>query len=301
MPSELAVTVKADTALLEPISRGVGRLENQVEVVHDEAMQRRHDAIVNFLSQYDFSKKYRDVISWREPGTGQWFIEAPRFKSWIHEHSATLWCPGIPGAGKTTLMSTAVDHLQQSFASSSSSFSSSQKEQVAVLYAFCDYRESDIQTPSTLISSLWRQLMKRRLLSPAECLTLENSHVVRDIRPTLEEMQNILHSEIRRYRRVYVLIDAMDELDLKHRTELLNVLFKLRADINFLVTSRYLGDETGRLDQMPQLPIRADDADLHRYISGRLKNETRLYGNIKKDPTLADIIKRILSQKSQGM
>ena len=59
-------------------------------------------AILKWLNP-GFSISQEDVLSRRHPGTGSWLLEHETFKAWVKHTGSILWCPGIPGAGKTVL------------------------------------------------------------------------------------------------------------------------------------------------------------------------------------------------------
>jgi hypothetical protein len=42
-------------------------------------------------------------------------LKPPQFIEWLEGKKKTLFCPGIPGAGKTMIASIVVDHLRTSF------------------------------------------------------------------------------------------------------------------------------------------------------------------------------------------
>ena len=50
----------------------------------------------------DFPAQQSDIIGRRQEGTGQWFLNAPDIVKWLREPKETLFCPGIPGAGKAS-------------------------------------------------------------------------------------------------------------------------------------------------------------------------------------------------------
>ncbi|KAJ6447678.1 hypothetical protein C8R45DRAFT_1047413 [Mycena sanguinolenta] len=51
----------------------------------------------------NFFLRQADVSCARQPGTGEWLLADPRFQRWKSGSGGTLWCHGIPGAGKTIL------------------------------------------------------------------------------------------------------------------------------------------------------------------------------------------------------
>ncbi|VUC20101.1 unnamed protein product [Clonostachys rosea] len=59
--------------------------------------------VTRWLSSLDFAAKQVDFFNRRQRGTGEWLLSDARFKHWLEGKERTLWCPGLPGAGKTTL------------------------------------------------------------------------------------------------------------------------------------------------------------------------------------------------------
>ncbi|KAJ7681672.1 hypothetical protein B0H17DRAFT_58006 [Mycena rosella] len=88
--------------------------------VWDVSQQHRRDQdtaqrmqVIAWLSPINFFLRHADIAAARQPGTGGWLLENPRFKKWVSDSGGRLWCPGIPGAGETVLAnrSMVVDHL----------------------------------------------------------------------------------------------------------------------------------------------------------------------------------------------
>jgi hypothetical protein len=51
------------------------------------------------------------MIPRRQEGTEQWFLDPPKFKRWLQGSDKALFCPGIPGAGKTMMAAITIDYL----------------------------------------------------------------------------------------------------------------------------------------------------------------------------------------------
>lgn len=54
--------------------------------------------ILEWLSRLDFKEKHCDLRNRRHHGTGEWFLNEQKFKSWkdrLPDHPSTLWCTGI--------------------------------------------------------------------------------------------------------------------------------------------------------------------------------------------------------------
>lgn len=289
--------IREDTAPIKDIKDEMGGIANHAKAAVDSAKQKaheqRHQKIVYFIASHDFGSKLGDFLSNRQPGTGAWFVQAPEFQKWLETDGGILWCPGIPGAGKTTLIATAIDYLQSHFRSDVTA---------KVIYAFCDYKDRGTQTVRTVLASLWGHLMKSRLLDERECKNLEKNYLERTVQPAEIDMLDMLRIEIARYSRVFILLDALDEFNSDHREDLLVALQRLGPTVNLLITSRYIVQaESSSVRYTQQLRISAADADLRTYILGHLTSESRLGRHVEKDPKLAKYITNILIQRAQGM
>ena len=72
---------------------------------------QQHHAIMKWLSLTDFPAQQHDIVIRRQEGTEQWFVDSPEFKRWLQGSDKTLFCPGIPGAGKTMMAAITIDHI----------------------------------------------------------------------------------------------------------------------------------------------------------------------------------------------
>ena len=305
---ELTSAIEADTRAIRTDTGDIKRdtkvtkdkvqqISSGVEELQIQARRQRHQAIVDFIAPYDFAQKHGSVLSQRQPGTGQWFLDAPEYQRWINSEphkGNTLWCPGIPGAGKTTMVSIVVDDLQKRFRSD---------EETAVAFLYCDYREREIQTLQNMVASLWRHLVQTRLMAQEECAKLENNYVKRNQRPQVSDLLKFLFEEMHKYhRKVYVVIDALDESSRLHGMQLLSELRESQPLVRILVTSRFVIDADSALyDTTEQLRIRASTADLQEYIDRRIESEAKLSSTVRKDPSLGRAIADTVAEKAQGM
>lgn len=95
--SKLSQAIERDTSF---IAESIPRLESNIEIVQQHQSRQQRDEILEWLSPTDFPAQQCDYISRRQEGTGRQFIDAAEFREWIDGASQTLFCPGIPGAGK---------------------------------------------------------------------------------------------------------------------------------------------------------------------------------------------------------
>ena len=51
--------------------------------------------VIDWMSPLDFREKQEEVLADREPDTGRWFFQSPKFKDWVDGRTKVLWCHGI--------------------------------------------------------------------------------------------------------------------------------------------------------------------------------------------------------------
>lgn len=184
------------------------------------------------------------------------------FRAWVKTEKQTLFCPGIPGAGKTILTSIVVDDLWNRFQSD---------DTVGIAYLYCNFQQQDKQKAEDLLASLLKQLAQSRPSLPDSVKSLHKSR--KRTRLSLDEISRTLHSAAAMYSRIFIIVDALDECQARdgHRTRFLSELFKLRSyGANIFATSRSIPEITGSFDGSISLEIRATDDDIRKYLDGKL-------------------------------
>jgi Cdc6-like AAA superfamily ATPase len=113
-------------------------------------LNRNEDVeILNWLTDIDYGPQQTDYIRRRQAETGQWLLDSSEFEAWVENNNQTLFCPGIPGAGKTILTSIVVDNLTSRFRNDS---------KTGIAYIYCNFGRRDKQKIDDLLSSLLKQL-----------------------------------------------------------------------------------------------------------------------------------------------
>ncbi|KAI3570569.1 hypothetical protein IWW34DRAFT_903503 [Fusarium oxysporum f. sp. albedinis] len=111
---------------------------------------------LEWLCPVDYGAQQSDLIMRRQPDTAKWLLNSPEFRRWLEIPGASMFCPGIPGAGKTIMTAVVVDHLL-----SSPVFG----EGVGIAYIYFNFRRGEEQTFTHLIASLIRQHLATSLWS----------------------------------------------------------------------------------------------------------------------------------------
>ena len=232
-------------------------MEGFKKIEHREASSE-HRIIADWLTPVDFAKQQNDLISRRQEGTGQWFLKSPEFTTWLNGVKQTLFCPGIPGAGKTTMASIVIEELGTTI--------NDGKTGIAFLY--CNYKRQEEQKAVDLLAALLKQLVQSQRTLPQPVKALYEGHVHRRTRPSFIEIAKVLRSVVSGYTRVYVVVDALDEcLDtLGTGTAILSELriLQAEADVRLMATSRFSSSLQSMFEEEIFLEIRASDADVER-------------------------------------
>jgi hypothetical protein len=261
-----------------------------VDAIQQDQDRQRHRLIMDWLSSADFPAQQSDFIARRQEETGLWFLNSPKFTDWVSGTSQTLFCPGIPGAGKTMMAAIAVDHLQKTV----------QTADVGVAYIYCDYKREADQSTSSLLAAMLKQLVQDWPSIAKPLSSLYDHHEVRRTRPSVEEMLNVLQSVLADYSRMYIVIDALDECVHDDRRELLSKLRNLQSKtgLRLMATSRFIPDIIEEFNGLPKLEVRADDADVKRYVVGQIK---RLPRCVRRDDNLQELVQNKIMKAVDGM
>ncbi|RYC65108.1 hypothetical protein CHU98_g1079 [Xylaria longipes] len=123
--------------------------------------------ILNWITPIHYTTQQRDFINRHQAGTGKWLLDSVEFQAWTENDNQTLFCPGIPGAGKTILTSIIVDNLHTPFENNPN---------VGIAYLYCNFRRADDQKAEDLLASVLKQLAQKRNPLPDTVISLYNHY-----------------------------------------------------------------------------------------------------------------------------
>jgi hypothetical protein len=129
-----------------------------------------------------------------------------------------------------------------------------------------------MQTATNLIASLLKQLVQHRPTISDNVQSFYNKHQDQSTHPTLDEFIITLDTEIKRYVKVFIIVDALDECSESNgsRVNLLRGLRSLTGPVNLMVTSRDLASIEQHFLDARRLYIRATDEDVTNFIQSQL-------------------------------
>ncbi|KFY94947.1 hypothetical protein V500_02997, partial [Pseudogymnoascus sp. VKM F-4518 (FW-2643)] len=171
------------------------------------------------------SSEFRRHLASQAPGTSNWICDTLKFKQWqTSENHGSLWIKGVPGAGKSVLAASMVDHLKRD-------------SENPVLYFFFRYIIAANRTSRSLVRDWLAQLLPyssrlQALLQPLSSNELEN---VSD-----EQLWGHLLAGLSSVQNAYCVVDALDEMQLDSKfLQRLNSLTGFRpGSVKLLMTSR---------------------------------------------------------------
>ena len=259
-----------------------------VDAIQQDQGRRRHHRIMDWLSSDNFPAQQSDFIGRRQEETGLWFLNSHQFTEWVNGSEQTLFCPGIPGAGKTMIAAITVDHLQKNV----------QTPDIGVAYLYCSYKRQAEQRTSSLPAALLKQLVQDRPSITEPVSSLYDRHV----RPSLQEVLGALQSVLITYSRVYIVVDALDECPDRDRTrsQLLGLVHSLqgRTDLRLMATSRHIPEIVDEFKGVPQLEVHASTEDVKQYVVGQVN---RLHKCVQRDGDLQAIVQNKIVEAVDGM
>ncbi|KAJ7649138.1 hypothetical protein DFH06DRAFT_558397 [Mycena polygramma] len=270
------------------IAKSVRDVARNQEEYHNSS---ERDAIIDWYSPLELLSREAEIFSAYQPGTGGWFLENDWIKLWRSGVGKKVWCPGMPGAGKTVLASMMVNDLRANLSPDTG---------VAVIYL--DHKESDRQSPSLLLGGIWRQLVFRKSLSATMHQLYKTHQEKRCPKPSLDDIHSILCSTVAEHSRVFIVVDALDEYPEEQRTELLLRLSALGPNVNLMLTSRpHIKIEHVGSADLRVVEIRANEDDVRRYLDAQIGKSARLSKNVQRSPDLRGEIERRIIWRSNGM
>ncbi|KAL6801754.1 ankyrin repeat-containing domain protein [Trichoderma sp. SZMC 28012] len=272
--------------ILNQVCQSVGHIQLQVD-------KQEEKQILDWLTPIDYGLIHSDYYKRLQPGTGKWFLEQKEFQDWITGNNGTLFCYGIPGAGKTILASLIINRLSSRFRGSSD---------IGITYVYFNYNKQEDQDFQKLLASLLKQLAGGLHYLPESTKQLYDEHSKKRTRASLEEIITDLTCVITSYSEVFIILDALDECPFFELHLFLSRLFELqrRYKIKILTTSRPIPEimDLFNHSNVAKLQIRAETSDVTKCIEAQMD---RLPKVARESPALWDEIKAGISEAADGM
>jgi hypothetical protein len=285
----LAFTADTSQAALA-IKDGVTEVSESIRTMN---ISQRDDKIIDWLKLGDPSTNHDSARIKHEPNSGKWLIESePMFDSWIEGTNASLWIHAIPGAGKTILCSTIIEHVKMLCGEWSSRKHA---------YFYFDFNDPQKRSVEGMLRSIIVQLCVRT--TPVEVHDLYRQCDHGKSKPGRENLIKTLLSVLANSHQTYLIMDALDECSEREELlDMINRIVHMSSGTNLLVTSRKERDIEEGLTDTIELRIGLDgpriDADIRLYVDKSLENDKSLR---KWTPSIKQEIKDALIRGAHGM
>lgn len=290
----LAVETKESLGhLIRAQQRQVELTNAWIDQQNAQRLQEERRAVLDWLTKLDYAPQYYDFLDRRQPGTGRWLLNSGEYTAWVAASTPTLFCRGIPGSGKTILSAIVIEDLKRRF---------KEDKSVAVAYLFFDFKRQFEQEPRGLLSSLAKQLVQHQDAIPESVGELYKEHQKSGKKPDLEALSRTLQLLISTFRRVFFVIDALDECQRENgcRSTFLGQILKLRdnTSTSCFLTSRQIPEIEATFTKCPSLEILARDEDLEAYLEGHMDKLPRF---VFESQDLREQIKSSIISAADGM
>ncbi|KAK7976340.1 lipase [Apiospora arundinis] len=213
------------------------------------------EEILKWLSDDNQNAVHRGHLSMFLKGTCQEFFGSPKFDSWLCGKAKTLFCPGSPGTGKSTIAAAVIDHLNAF--------------EHKVAFYYWSYIQQDPHPVDTFVRSILRQLIQGLDSFPSDLDILyrqeKKKHPPK--MASSDDFRNLFTKVLPETETLYIVVDALDECD-RHYSELMRILREMQSkrDIRVLATSRPLQGISGLFEGYLELPVVAQNNDLGSYL-----------------------------------
>ncbi|KAJ7444200.1 hypothetical protein FB451DRAFT_77212 [Mycena latifolia] len=220
----------------------------------------KQQKILDWMSPLNFFQRQADVFGALQSGTGEWLLGNAMFQEWESGSGKVLFCHGIPGAGKTVLVSLVVNHLEAQACNSD----------IGLACIYLNHKETESQTITNLLGALAAQLMLGKHIPPP-VHSLYEHHLARRTRPNIDEFCKVLDLAVALYPKVYFIIDALDEYPEDYRHCFLKYLGTLGPKVNIMMTSRPHINLDAQFPNMRTIEIHATEEDIHKYLDAQIQ------------------------------
>jgi Cdc6-like AAA superfamily ATPase len=270
--------------------------------VKDVILTQKQQEIFRWLSPSDPSTNYNKALAQRQKGTGLWFLQASPFHQWQTGQNSFLWLYGIPGCGKTILISTIIECLEKTYS------------ERLLLYFYFDFTDSGKQTLENLVRSLTGQIYLRHTDTQTSLDLLFSSHERGGRQPSCESLCDVFLQMLNQVGEVYIVLDALDECGTRKGSDSTGLLSWLETllqlgqrNLHVLVTSRPEHDIGTVLRKVARneediVPIQSDliYEDIRSYVHTRARNGSGL-NRWNSRPDVLEMIENQLMKKANGM
>ncbi len=282
--AQLQQFIKDTTPILESI---------QSDIAHFTVSQYQKDILDHLAPEGEAvsTKEGFNHGHWQR-SSGEWMKMSREYQTWWVTKGGLLWCSGVAGTGKTVLAYIMCDDLNARYAGD---------PHIQVIKIFFDYHYK--RTRDQCLASLWKQLASRRPLNDDEITILKRMYVEQGTRPNETKWKEMLAVEVRRYSRVFLIADALDESKVEYPLQFVRELLGLLPTANIMITTRpnFKVRDLHIASKVSIIEVNANEKDLLEFVKTRIEREDNLRQMIEMEPELGNRMKNEVPRNAQGV
>ncbi|KAH8649711.1 hypothetical protein BGZ60DRAFT_569767 [Tricladium varicosporioides] len=260
--------------LLADVDTPLRRMDDNLKNIQDDLQASKRSEILQWVSPEPYIQHHKQTKQDVLPGTGEWLLSDPVFKKWkIESASSVLWLHGIPGSGKSKLVSIVIEDALKSFRAGYT-------PQPVFFYCSRNRAEPGRSDPEAILASLARQLSclepGKPLLKPIlDLYKKKETEGFASGSLCLEDSCALTIQLTEKYPLTTIVIDAFDECDPGKRGDLLKALERILQNssglVKIFVSSRDDRDIVFRFQHYPNLEIKSDrnSEDIAAFVKDR--------------------------------
>ncbi|KAF8861178.1 hypothetical protein BDZ45DRAFT_587267 [Acephala macrosclerotiorum] len=279
-------------ALTTESSHDIKDIKKQTTKIHEILSVSEQRQVYKWLQTTDPTPLHHRVCKQYEPGTGNWMLRSPEWMNWLQGKSRCVWIYGIPGAGKTVLISHLIENLMDHYKAST-------PKKCTYVYYYCYFGHNQEEAAPFL-----RWTINRLCREADHVPTYLYKLFQHGGEPSLAELLCALEAILEEFDNVYIVVDAIDES--MPREDLLRVLRDLATDSRFrkvqlLATSRQYIDIENVMELISEPvsmlnPLLNEDIKL--YVRSQLESNPKFK---HWAPHLVEEVLEALATKAKGM
>lgn len=172
---------------------------------------------------------------------------------------------------------------------------------IATLY--CDYQKQDNEDLDNLERSIYQQALEYLDAIPDDIRKIYTSaRIKHPPLPNVSELHSAFMSFPNSLSTIFVVLDALDEASETVQDHIVRRISDLPfTDIRLFCTSRPFSKFEDTFQKLPQIEIKATDADITTFVKAQIQGRSRLLKLVKSDEELQQEIVEEIIDKAQGM
>jgi hypothetical protein len=168
------------------------------------------------------------------------------------------------------------------------------ESEIGLAYTYCDYRDQKEQTIENILGTLLSQLFRPLANIPESASKLFNKRTTERKPLELADAVNLLRVACEHFNKIYVCIDALDELT--NLRKLLEILRDTPSSMRIFMTGRnYIqGTVQEYLKEEVSISIEAHEIDLRLFIEHEIGGENDLEPRAMDEKLRNDILVKVV-------